>query len=286
MLVVRAQQVQDSISGFDLNTIAQLHQENSYITFPTDIGNMADLWFEGNINPAFTIRNNKKSRLLTTLTPQVIIRMYRENSYPVRTPSYIPQLTLYYITGNKKGRHNISLFAKAAHHSNGQEGAFYRDDGSINTRSGNFSTNFFEFGIIDTHYWSRTRNAQYFKSSLELHPKAWMADELVGQYSRVRWHNEFGVYNLGLDLKPAKNRRANISFIARTTWMADGFNDYDTFDIKRLNFSATVFYHPNFLEDVGFFMKFYHGFDYYNIYFNERIDVLRFGIMIETLKFK
>ncbi|MAN59629.1 MAG: hypothetical protein CMC08_07320 [Flavobacteriaceae bacterium] len=271
--------------SFDLNTIAQLHQENSYITFPLDVGNLADLWFEGNVSPIFTIRNNKKSRLLTVLTPQVVFRMYQESSFPVRTPSYIPQLKVYYVTGNKQGNHNISLFARLAHHSNGQENDFYNKDGSINTHSGNFSTNFLELGLIDTHFWSRTRNAQYFKSSLEIHPKAWMEDELVGQYSRVRWHNQFGVNNLGWDLKPIKNRLASISLKIKTTWMFDNFNGFTTFDIKRLNFAATVFYHPSFLEDVGFFAKFYHGFDYYNIYFNERIDVLRFGLMIETLKF-
>jgi hypothetical protein len=39
------------------------------------------------------------------------------------------------------------------------------------------------------------------------------------------------------------------------------------------------------LADIGFFASFYSGMDYYNIYFNHKITVLRFGIMTDILKF-
>ena len=68
----------DTIPNIDLITISQINQGNSYVTFPTDIGNIEPLWFEGNLIPNFTIRTNKNSRLIGVLTPQVIIRMYQE----------------------------------------------------------------------------------------------------------------------------------------------------------------------------------------------------------------
>lgn len=87
----------DSLPRIALTTIARVNQGNSYITFPTDIGNIEPLWFEANLIPNFYIRQSKNSRLMAVLTPQIIIRMYQEESFPVRTPSYMPQLTFYYL---------------------------------------------------------------------------------------------------------------------------------------------------------------------------------------------
>ena len=67
--------------------------------------------------------------------------------------------------------------------------------------------------------------------------------------------------------------------------MLDDYNNLNTFDLKRLNASLTLYYHPKFLEDIGFFVQFYHGNDYYNIYFQERLDIIRFGIMTKVLRF-
>ena len=62
-------------------------------------------------------------------------------------------------------------------------------------------------------------------------------------------------------------------------------NDWKAFSADRLNLAFKIFYHPKFLEDIGFFVQYYHGLDYYNIYFSHRLDVLRFGIMTEKLWF-
>jgi len=91
-LSVSAQKI--TIPGIGLTIISQVNQGNSYITFPTDIGNIEPLWFEGNVIPNFYLRQSQNSRLMGVLTPQIIIRMYQEESFPVRTPSYMPQLTV------------------------------------------------------------------------------------------------------------------------------------------------------------------------------------------------
>jgi hypothetical protein len=67
--------------------------------------------------------------------------------------------------------------------------------------------------------------------------------------------------------------------------MLDNYNNLNAFDLDRLNASLTFYYHPKFLEDIGLFVQFYHGMDYYNIYFNHQIDLIRFGIMTEILRF-
>ena len=103
-------QAPDSIPGIGLMELSQVNQGNSYATFPTDIGNIEPLWFEVNIVPNFYLRQSKNSRLMGVLTPQIILRMYQERSYPVRTPSYMPQITLYYMLNDKDNSRKFSLF--------------------------------------------------------------------------------------------------------------------------------------------------------------------------------
>jgi len=275
----------DSIPQIGLTIISQVNQGNSYITFPTDIGNIEPLWFEANLIPNFYIRQSKNSRLIGVLTPQIIIRMYQEESFPVRTPSYMPQITMYYLFKKKEPLVTRSIFLRFAHHSNGQDGDFYLENGELNLKSGDFATNFIEPGFILTNVNRRFNAYQFFKTSLEIHPPGMSSDELDGIYSKVRWHNAVSIFKV-----PAKNdsfpqKNAAISVKGEVTWMFGQVNDWSALSAERLNLTLTFFYHPVFLEDIGLFIQYYHGLDYYNMYFSHSLDVLRFGIMTEKLRF-
>lgn len=268
-----------------LTAISQVNQGNSYITFPTDIGNLQPLWFEGNIIPNFYIRESKNSRLIGVLTPQIVIRMFREESFPVRTPGYMPQITVYYLLKNRADANQLSIFGRYGHHSNGQDDDFYLSTGNINLESGNFSTNFFELGFIATNGNSHLNAYQFFKSSFEYHPDAWILQELDGLYSKFRWHNAVSIFRLPFKDSGKTRKNANISLKGEATWMFGELNKTEGYSFDRLNLCLTLYYHPEFLEDIGLFVQFYHGSDYYNIYFNHRLDVLRFGLMTEKLRF-
>ena len=278
-------QDRDSLSEITLTIISQVNQGNSYVTFPTDIGNIEPLMFEGNLIPNFYIRQSKNSRLMGVLTPQVILRMYQERSYPVRTPSYIPQVTMYYKFKEYEHAKNLTLFGRLAHHSNGQDGDFFLENREINLKSGDFSTNFFELGLIRTRISSRFNAYQFFKTSLEIHPKDWSQWELDEIYSRYRWHNAFSFFKLSSRETQELKKRADISIKGEVTWLFGDLGDWDASSLNRINLNLTFFYHPKFLEDLGFFVQFYHGLDYYNLYFSHKLDVLRFGIMTEKLRF-
>ncbi|NQW36792.1 MAG: hypothetical protein HQ471_07285 [Flavobacteriales bacterium] len=280
-----AQTSVDSTSILNLDKMAQINQNDSYVTFPIDIGNIEPLMFEANVSPSFKIRERKDSRLMAVLTGQIIIRMYNEPSYPIRTPSYIPQITFYFLTGNKRASKKLTLFGRLAHHSNGQDGNFYKENGSINLTSGNFATNFIEIGYIKSSYSKHLSAFKFFKSSVEIHPKSWMMEEMQGIYSGLRWHNTFMAYKLPMSDNFNKSRKANFSLKAESTIMLDNINNLKTFDLNRLNASLTFYYHPKFLEDIGLFVQLYHGMDYYNIYFNHHVDTIRFGLMTEILRF-
>lgn len=278
-----AQETESDLPNLTLDKIALINQSDSYITFPTDIGNIEPLMFEANVNPSFVIRERKDSKLMALLTPQIIIRMYNEASYPVRTPSYIPQISFYYLANKADALNYLVLFGKIAHHSNGQDGNFYNENNSINLLTGNFATNFMEFGFLKTAYSNRLKAIKSIKSSIEIHPKSWILKELKGKYSGLRWHNSFTSFKF--PLTDSHSDKANFSLKAETTLMLDNYKDLNLFDFDRFNASLTFYCHPKFLEDIGLFVQFYHGMDYYNIYFERQISVIRFGLMTEILRF-
>lgn len=279
-----AQEVDSILPELTLSKMALINQTDSYITFPLDMGNIEPLMFEANVNPSFIIRERKDSKLMAVLTPQIIIRMYNEESYPVRTPSYIPQISFYYLAKQHNVNNTLSIFGKIAHHSNGQDGSFYNEDGTINLLTGNFATNYFELGILKSSYSSLFNAIKVFKSSIEVHPKSWMLEELEGLYSGLCWHNAFTVFKMPFG-NSRSSKRPHFSVILETNLMLDQYNDLDFFDTNRINAGLTFYYHPQFLEDIELFVQFYHGMDYYNIYFQHQLDVMRFGIMTEILRF-
>ena len=280
---VYSQKDVDTLPQLDLFKISLINQTDSYITFPTDIGNIEPLLFEANVNPSFVIRERNDSKLMAVLTPQITIRMYNEESSPVRTPSYIPQVSFYYVANKTEALNCLVLFGKVAHHSNGQDGNFYNEDNSINFQLGNFATNFFELGFLKTSYSGQLNVLKTLKSSVEIHPKSWMLQELKGKYSGLRWHNSFTSFKF--PFKDDDNDRANFSLKVETILMLDNYNNLSIFDLDRFNASLTFYYHPKFLEDIGLFVEFYHGMDYYNIYFERQLSIIRFGIMTKILNF-
>ncbi len=274
----------DTIPEIGLGIISQVNQGDSYITFPTDIGNIEPLWFEANLIPSFNIRVNKDSRLMGVLTPQIIIRMYREESFPVRTPSYIPQITVYYKLISKTNANSLSLFGKIAHHSNGQDGDFLLEDGEVNLKSGDFSTNYFELGVIKTNYNMKFNAVQFFGASFEVHPPGLSNTSMQGKYGFYRLKGMFSIFKLPVG-NQGKKKKASISLKGQAGWMFGEINDWNPWSANRFILSFTFYYHPKFLEDIGFFAQVYQGMDYYNIYFVHQISVIRFGIMTEILRF-
>lgn len=278
-------QIQDTMQTPTLSVISQVNQGTSYITFPTDIGNIEPLWFEADLIPNFYLREGEDSRLVGVLTPRIITRMYQAESNPVRTPSYMPQITLYYLFKKKINTKTITLYLRLAHHSNGQEGDFYLENGDYNLKDGSFSTNYFEPGLIATNLIKSLNAYQFFKTSFAIHPDRWTDKVLEKKYSQYRWHFAFSIFKLPAENMKNKKKRAAVSLKGEASWLFGNYNDLNIVSSERFNLCLSVYYHPKFLADIGFFLQYYHGSDYYNIYFNHRIDILRFGIMTEKLQF-
>ena len=276
------------------------NSEVGYVTFLDGIGNLEPLWFEAKMVPNYLIRIREDSRTGAVLTPKVIIRMYREDSEPVSTPSYMPQITIYHQLNNFNPlKSNIFyLFGRVVHHSNGQSGDFYNDDGTINTIDGNFSTNYFEVGFFLTKSFVLKQNeTEFFRSSLEYHPKILQDEnELNNKYGNLRWHNDIRIFKFtkesftsifsgnGKIESSSENQklRPNLRAMINTTLIFGEMDGIDVFDFtKRFGGSITLSYNPKYLEDVRLFVQYYYGQDYYNIHFENTLSELRIGLIAD-----
>lgn len=291
-VTVKSQESEKDTTLFE--STFSMFRESSYISALGGIGNIESLVFEGDIIPYFTV--NKSTRWGIELSPRFILRMYNENSLPVRTPSFMPKGTIFFrITSRNNNAEGVFTYFSWAHHSNGQSDNFYNEDSiTINTKSGNFSTNYIEGGMFFSHPDKRFPKAvtNYMKLSVLYHYH--QAPELRPLYGRLRFFTDFqSSFNLSRALKIFRNtsdKSASHNAILRQSLriglIAGNMVDVNTFDTKRLIFRYTISYKPTFLNDVNLFVQYYYGQDYYNIYFNRTLKVLRFGLSAKTSIFE
>jgi len=265
----------------DKNTLSAISTFNmfhdpSYITILGGIGNLESLVFEADIVPYYTLSINRKARWAIELSPRVLLRMYDSKSFPVRTPSFLPRVTFFYnIVDNSDNKRDWFAYFSWYHHSNGQDGSFFNEDScTINTLSGNFATNFFEGGtFISRPDKKRSFIINYHKISLSYCYH--QSPELKSIYGRFRL---FYDYNTSINLTNKANHKSYLIQSLKLGWIAGDFGHAKAFDNKRVMFKYTLSYRPSFLEDISIFAQYYYGQDYYNIYFNRTLSVLRFGI--------
>jgi len=259
-------------------------REPSKLIIGSGFGNMESLIFEADLVPYFMLSINKNVRWGIELSPRIIMRMYNRESYPVRTPSFMPRITIFYhLIDTEDEKRDLFTYASLYHHSNGQDGNFYTADGiTINTKSGSFSTNWIEAGVFlsrpDPNF---THNVNYFKFYAAYDFQQDL--NMDGIYGRLRFITNLQS-NLNLSKVFSVFRHADKSRIytlnqsVRLGWIADQLIDIKGFDRRRLLFQYTVNIKPPFLNNVTIFAQYYYGQDYYNIYFNRTLNVLRFGI--------
>jgi hypothetical protein len=291
----------DSLAHQKFLTLVNANREQSYVTFANGIGNLEPLIFEGKLSPSYFFTGRQRSWAVV-LNPQVQIRMLDKKSVPIRNPSYKIYVTYYHDLKFWKGSFLQKLFydnalwyGAIAHHSNGQDGSFYDPDTTRigNLENGNFSTNFVELGISSYHLEKLGRN--YFsirevKTYVEIHPPKWSIHELNDRYGFYRFYLKAGF------IGPMRQRKNDLinrwfqksSLELKTGWIMGRMNGASPVDIsKRFIGDITYKYYPVWFDEVAFFLRFYRGQDYYNIYFLDgELTQLSCGITSNIMNFK
>lgn len=291
----------DSLEFQKFLTMVNANREQSYVTFGSGIGNLEPLILEAKFSPSYFFAKNKKLWAVM-VNPQVQLRILNEKSVPIRNPSYRVYGTFFHELKFWKNSFlgkifydNALWYASYAHHSNGQDGPFFVNDTTIevNFNNGNFSTDYVELGIFT--YRTKAISKNYFsirglKATLEYYPMAWYSEGLRDRYGSYRIFANMGVVGPQKNLHRQKLMQwlQRSSLEVRLGWIFGSMNSAAKLDAsKRMIFDLYYKYYPAWFDEIAFFIRFYHGQDYYNIHFaaNELTN-LSFGITSNIMNFK
>jgi hypothetical protein len=264
---------QDTTSTAQLRREALRQQlEASYITYGRGLGRSLDsLHFEGNVALNFVI--GVGNRLAVVGTMKNVVRMRTDTSNPVLTPSFMPRATAYWAFQEPTAERPSSGLAmlRISHHSNGQRGDFFNADGSLNDSTGSFSTNFLELGLLFGRQKSHGDEILHSSGgfSFEWHPARFMDPALRGLYSRYRTNLQIAAPIKGVPYNMFRITHLGGHQLGVDRW-------YDHFTIAYSQGHQI----PKMIgSDFAMLATLYHGMDYYNMRFPNRITMLRFGIV-------
>jgi hypothetical protein len=250
--------------------IVRANLETSYLAHPFSIRGLPSLIFECSLTPHFFV-NQKSWPLAIVLTPKVVLRMFNEESTPVRSPSFMPRIAAYFwFQQTVRGTPTFYGSVTLSHHSNGQAGPFFNEDGSINHEDGSFSTNYFEFTVYATGFTKQVLG--WSSLGLQWHPGFNEDPELRGRYGLLRLNF---ASTLVADLPFHGQVNLRISAILddfQTSSENEFVQALERFPLS-VSYSMTV---PGI--DLGVYAGYYVGHDYYNIFFDELIHVIQLGI--------
>lgn len=258
------------ITEIDTATVVRANLETSYLAYPFGIHGLPSLIFECSLAPHFFV-HTPSWPFAFVLTPKVVLRMFNEDSSPVRSPSFMPRIAVF-LWFQKKVQDKPTFYGSVtlSHHSNGQAGPFFNDDGTINHDDGSFSTNYFDFALFATGF--RGKFLGWSSVSLQWHPGFNEDPELKGRYGLLR-------LNLATTLVADLPFHGQLNL--RVSAILDDFmkvskspvlREFERFPFS-LAYSMTV---PGI--DLGVYLGYYIGHDYYNIFFDHVIHTVQIGI--------
>jgi len=293
--------LENSIEHQKFLTLVNANREQSYVTFGSGIGNLEPLIFEARLSPSYYFTGQKRSWALV-LNPQVQIRMLNKKSFPIRNPSYKVYITYYHdikfwqTSFLKKVLYGNALwYAALAHHSNGQDGSFYNPDSTRtpNLENGNFATNFLEFGVSSYHLekiGKKNFSIREIKVWAEIHPPRWSIEEMNDSYGFYRIYAKAGFLGPMHKRKDdAVNRWLQQSSLElKGGWIMGEMSGASPLQAsQRLVIDITYKYYPTWFDEIAFFLRFYRGQDYYNIYYLKgELTQLSVGITSNIMNFQ
>jgi len=257
-------------------------------TFANDYGAPNKTMLTSDLVANFVLINTPKLPFYVVATPEISIRLFSALGAPVKSPSYMPGLVVYF-RANDDIYHPKFFSVAYNHHSNGIEGPTANPNGTINVDSGKFTTNFYTF-----LYHSGTRTDKedviinnYRSAGLELHAALiglGYAHALAGKYGWVRAKGSW-LYTIAKKHEDAidPNKKVFDDWMhvqVDFQYIMDKYNTYTFTDYKkRLNISLKYYYQLPFMQNVSIMAGGgYRGQDEYNIYFQDSYAYATVGL--------
>ena len=266
---------QDTDSTLTFLPIYKSNRELSYTSPKGELGSPVDFVLIGKLTTSYFLYAPKVSRFAFALIPEFTVKVIDERSAGVRTPS-LKLGSMFYYQINQDPEHYRYASLRFTHHSNGQDGEAIGADGSINTRTGNFSTNF----LTASYHFGNTK--------LKAKVISYQLNHEIG----LEWHrwfdyekaleNDYGFtrLNYNLSLRRHAGQRENWRLNAVVSYAINKMDEYKLPALKkRLNAESSFHYSFPFMHHA-FLMAAagYYGEDPYNIYYRNKYGYLRFGV--------
>lgn len=257
---------------YEVADVVRANLEPSYLVVPLELGGLDPVWYEANVVAHFVVHRQAWPFSLV-LTPKVIARLFQAYSEPVKTPSYMPRLALFYWLDAPDAQSGAVRYASftVMHHSNGQAGSTYLPGRrGLNHDTGDFYTNGIELAVhlfepaLPVFRWSR--------AALEWDPWLVQQEDIAGRY---------GSLHLQLDATVLQQPSFGGSLSASLGALLDAFAHNEQGSVARLleRFQLSIAYAVAFEgSDLALFARYYGGRDYYNIWFDRNVHVLQLGI--------
>ena len=258
----------------------------SYITLPWALGARQLFFFEAGIAPHLALGWRGAAFVAT---PSIVLRMFDDstNSAPIKTPSFMPHVTFYFwgrpLPQRPGALHLISL--TLGHHSNGQSGPFLAADSSgPNTTDGSFSTNFLQL----SYHWVFQQRGHV--GSVQVAYRLHLPINEDAELRSASGTNQYGRRRLLVSVAGLvpflPHQRPPLGLVPSLDafYILDRhFQGYPRASWSRLGISATLTRVFPLDEPLGVFVNYYHGQDYYNIWYKQRLSVLRAGIALTSI---
>jgi len=263
--------------------------DRTYVSFSQGLGNyktadgirrLDPLICEMQISPGFFVRLRQQKPVGIGFFPKAIIRMYNEQSLPVKTPSYEPSLLLYHYIPSpfrsrifkwvKAEQQYMFLTCRLVHQSNGQSGSYYqiKQPGMINFVNGNFSTNGAELGLS----WSTIDSGSVGRAFVN----GRIAYERQFDLDREPAIRNTYYYNkASVESRFIYSERASAYITYAFMWGTRQFGTRHSIDLL---LCVRPFYRRS---DFSLFVRGYIGPDYYNLYYVYTRRAVTFGIIAD-----
>lgn len=285
-LLVNAQSV--TVTNIDEAVLSTT--DRTYLSFGQGIGNyktpsgikpLKPLLFEGQISPDFLFTLSEKRTTGFAFFPKIVVRMYNETSFPVKTPSYMPSALFYHrikspftkkIFGFFDWEEQLAFLTyRISHHSNGQNGTYYTvNKDSINYINGNFSTNAIEVAFSWSTIDSGSVGKAYMNCRIAIERQ--LNFEREPNLKNTYYYNKITFEN---HLIYSQKIKAYFTYA-----FMFGTPRFGTRHAVDLYFAYKPFHK---LTDFSVFVRGYFGPDYYNLYYVNSLRTLTLGVIADPL---
>lgn len=202
------------------------------------------VWFESALALPFYAELGNKKTILGAFQ-SLKLRMYKEPSFPVKTPDYriqgFVQHRFFY-----RDSSDLSWFCRAQHHSNGQKDPLYDTLQVLNTRSGSFAVNSLLAGVL----LRNTRKEHNIRSLMVYYERVFF------QFSERGMSGFYYEQALNASLMLALSSRGLIETGVGLMHHHQGK--------MRMKAETVLYWSPVPASDMHFFVRLYYGPDEYN----------------------